>query len=591
MFTEIFLMIPCSSFLGLTAEKIHAMTRSLLPPVFAHASPTDKEVIWITEFLHQHQAVRWGIAFFLVTAGFVGAVANWSGNLDNLIVLIHRYFTRATPRPSDRKLSEHRRLLLGIMRGNVSKRLADSLYDLVEIDLDREEQPRQVGRPNHARGDLDRSNFSLRWIQNSEPTSHKTFELFNREDIQQRLLILGEQGSGKTIELLKLAKKLLEAAATSADHPLPVIFDLTAWKSNQSISEWLSSQMKEQYRISECVTKRWMHSCQILPLLDGLDELDLREQDLCIKAINEFLSNFPALPFVVCCRREQYEEGSLLLTQLNGAIYLQPIKKTQIQDYLRRLNRRRLLTQIEAEESLLKLAQSPLFLVMLVVIDHEQPITSSEQLLNAYIERQLEREDNKGAYPPNKRPKPEQTKYYLSWLAKKLVSSHQPEFLIEQLEPGWIDSHKCKAFYQQLVGFSGFLVFGLSGGINFGLCAAQVGGLLIGSSDKLISGISEGIIVGLIFGVLISYQMITSSSDIKTGKITHFLWRELIMGLSGGLLVTLLIVLMIGDLKGGLRFGLTGGLMGGLLYGLKGGLGYAENKRHLQNRNSVIRWR
>lgn len=60
------------------------------------------------------------------------------------------------------------------------------------------------------------------------PANQPILEIFN--DAKQRLLILGEPGSGKTTELLKLAESLGEVAKQNSEVGIPVIFELSAWR-------------------------------------------------------------------------------------------------------------------------------------------------------------------------------------------------------------------------------------------------------------------------------------------------------------------------------------------------------------------------
>ncbi|HEY9735691.1 MAG TPA: hypothetical protein V6D06_05385, partial [Trichocoleus sp.] len=57
----------------------------------------------------------------------------------------------------------------------------------------------------------------------------EVLQLFRRDGIDGRLLILGEPGSGKTQTLLALASDLIRLARTSND-PVPVLMDLSGWK-------------------------------------------------------------------------------------------------------------------------------------------------------------------------------------------------------------------------------------------------------------------------------------------------------------------------------------------------------------------------
>ena len=396
--------------------------------------PTKPELI--IEFLSQNPVIGWSIAGFTVLALATAAISNWTGNLDKIVEFIRKYFTPGKAYLPDEQLAKLRSQLLQIMQASVSQRLADSLHNLVRIDLHREEQRQRVGRPTLALVEEDRKPVQLpRDLINrlfklfKRPaavtpisSSKQTYEIFKRNDIQGRLLILGEPGSGKTTELLTLAERLIKQAIESTDNPIPVIFELSTWQPGMPISVWIGAQLREKYRISESVTKRLIQGCYLLPLLDGLDELGLQHQISCIAAIDKFLIEHPILPLVVCCRREEYEQGEGQIERLNGAIYLLPVRPEQIFDYLRELNRASLWRKIQAEPELLFLAQSPLFLTMLIVAYQGQPIESTEQLFNAYIQKQLQNLDNQGVYPPGKGPCLGKTQHDIDFSTRCLFS-------------------------------------------------------------------------------------------------------------------------------------------------------------------------
>jgi hypothetical protein len=113
---------------------------------------------------------------------------------------------------------------------------------------------------------------------------------------------------------------------------------------------------------------------------------------------------------VVCCRRQEYEALEArgeYLKRLNGAITLQALDDEQIRTYFEDSNRGPLWDTLKNQPELLALARSPLFLLMLVVAYQGQPIQNTDELLDLYIENQLNDLNNQGAYPPGKAPSPE----------------------------------------------------------------------------------------------------------------------------------------------------------------------------------------
>lgn len=88
------------------------------------------------------------------------------------------------------------------------------------------------------------------------------------------LLILGAPGTGKTTLLLELARGLLDRAEQDESDPIPVVFNLSTWAARrQPLSEWLITELNERCYVPKRVARQWVEDEQILPLLDGLDEV------------------------------------------------------------------------------------------------------------------------------------------------------------------------------------------------------------------------------------------------------------------------------------------------------------------------------
>ncbi|EKU97103.1 putative NTPase (NACHT family) [Leptolyngbya sp. PCC 7375] len=496
--------------------------------------PTKTEQI--LTFVDKHSVLGWVFAGCIAIGAVIAALAAVTGNLRDLKENILHFLTPPRDEPSQEQLVKLRHQILLVLKRDVSKRLADSLHNQILIDLNREEQLQRVGRPQPTLVQEDHPSRSLRELISR---ANQTYEIFHRDDIQGRLLILGEPGAGKTTELLTLAKQLIEDAEEEVNKPIPIIFELSTWKPEQSLSEWLGFQFYEEFKISERVISQLIQEAQLLPLLDGLDKLGLPNQDLCIDAINEFLEEYPALSLVVCCRREEYEQGERQVHQLNSAIYLQPISRKQIHHYLKELNRENLWRNFGADPELGKLVQIPLFLTMLVAFYQGQPIRSPEQLFDMYIATQLR---NLGDV--------EKTKYYLSWLARKLETTHQAEFLIERLQPSWIDDQPSRYLYRLTVGLSFGSLVGSLVGLGFGLDIGRIVAIVVGLGSALSDELGGGL------------------SDIQTEERLRIVWPNVLSSLLGGLLFGLLILgLIFGPIFGpilGLLLSLLSGLLGGL---------------------------
>jgi len=453
-----------------------------------------------------------------------------------------------------------RRELLQFIAIEVNNRLEDSLHNDQFIPLGMEDQREQVGRPGKKTINS-HPTFWQRWLQPNRllkigtgiktplNPDDKIIDVFNRDDIARRLLILGAPGSGKTTTLLELAKDLIERAQQQSNQPIPVIFELSNWKENkQSIVDWVVADLKERHTIPEAITRNWITRGQLLPLLDGLDELGLTRQMKCIEKINEFLRASPSQSLIVCCRREEYSQGEIILDQLRGAVSLQPLTEKQIEHYLKQLGCSHLWKPIKDDpEGLLELAKIPLFLSIIPLAYPNGLIRAKKQfntlqerkeyqakcrqeLFDTYIEHRLDSLQS--------RYTKQETKHWLSWLANKLRDEKQTEFLIEKMQPTWLKNNIQKWLYRIGIGLG-------SGLINF-LFVFIVSCIVFGVYSGWISGLVHGLILSFLFGLLAGIIGFVWSFNrkIKMIESLEFPWRKIVSWASYYFLTTMVLTFL-----------------------------------------------
>ena len=401
------------------------------------------------------------------------------------------------------------RLLKNYIQPELKQRLRDTIQQNCWLNPELEEQSHQVGglAPNCVVKVSDKPEEHL-GIRTT------ILEVFCRQDICGKLLILGEPGAGKTTALLALADQLAQQALANPGTAIPVIFELSTWQDNQqSIQEWLKQQLQEIYpQITSAIAERWLEAELLLPLLDGLDELGER-QSICIQQLNQFVEKYPGLKLVVCCRTEEYTTGVIKLEHRRGAVHLQPLTSHQIHNYLQQVGQPELWSMIETESEMQILVspdsnskpgilQIPLFLKIAAESYCGKPFSNKVDLLDAYVERRLSRDirgwerknskDRGWAYwRITEEPSYTETRDHLSWLAQKLKEYHRIEFSIESMQP-WLMSEKQIKSYL------------LSGGL-LSVGIAEFAYLLMFSSilKELISSL---------FGSVNKISMITASS-------------------------------------------------------------------------------
>ena len=318
-----------------------------------------------------------------------------------------------------------------------------------------------------------------------------------------KLVILGATGAGKTTTLLELAMVLVSRAQKDHTLPLPVLFELGTWKEQSgAIADWLIAQLRFKYGIPVAVGKQWLAEQKLLPLLDGLDEVETHRQDSCIQAINQFIEcEFKPKHLIVCSSFEAYKNCPNRF-RLQAAILLKPLTETQIQNYLLEARSRELWYSIEKEQELLKLAKSPLLLSMMalayedILIESWKRITSPEEqrkyLLTAYIRRQMTGEVKQYPRGRGKELRSEQIRHWLGWLARKMEQQGTQEFLLDKMPSSWLETGEQQRVYHFGVKLLGGLILVIVG-LIVTLVSGSIWGLIAGAIAAVISACLPGI--------------------------------------------------------------------------------------------------
>jgi eukaryotic-like serine/threonine-protein kinase len=151
------------------------------------------------------------------------------------------------------------------------------------------------------------------------------------DSFDQALLILGAPGSGKTTLLLQLADELLRRAEEDLSQRIPVVFNLSSWAvKRRELSAWMADEMNQRNEIPKRIAKEWIANDQIIPLLDGLDEVDPAQRLHCLEEINRFRSERGFLPIAVCSRLADYESLGEKL-RLRSAVVVQQLEDHDIE--------------------------------------------------------------------------------------------------------------------------------------------------------------------------------------------------------------------------------------------------------------------
>jgi DNA polymerase III delta prime subunit len=478
--------------------------------------------------------------------------------------------------------SQSRKWMLERVRAQwITGLLKDSLHEAALITLGLHEQPDAVANP---------WSFSLQEMnQPARPLLLGTRIIQAYDYAQGELLILGEPGSGKTTLLLELTRDLIERAKRDEAHPIPVVFNLSSWiLKQQPIASWLVEELILKYQVPRVLAQRWVKTEQILPLLDGLDEVAPNHRAACIEALNEYRNTHGLLPTVVCSRSAEYLDQKTRVL-LRTAVVVQPLTPEQIEIYLKSAKQQLASVReaLRTDEVLQEMVATPMMLSIVTLAYHGasiedllmvgSPETRRQRVFATYIERMLQRRAA-SHYTPD------QVKRWLAWLAWQMVQHGQTEFYLEQMQPNWLEGpqllrHTYRAAVRMGTGLVGGLLGGLSTGLLVGLLGRLVYGLVYQLLGRLVYGLAYGLVYGLVYGLLVGLLGLVYGSvygllvglthrvekEIKPAEVVIWSWKGMWQNLAkmeslrSGLLVGLVVGLVFG-LLAGLSTGLVGGL-------------------------------
>ena len=472
--------------------------------------------------------------------------------------------------------------------------LEKSLHNQALIELGLEERSKAVTSPLSGIGEFpDEPSRAF-------PEGTQATEIFDGLGAGRTLLILGEPGAGKTTTLLKLAQSLLERIGDDLSQPIPVILNLSSWaKKRQPIAEWLVQDLYETFQVSKALGKTWIKEEQLVLCLDGLDEVEAKHRNACVEALNQFIQEHGRTEMVVCSRINAYEALTERL-RVRCAIYAQPLTLSQIDRYIDQAGEQlaALRTVFSRALEIKKLATSPLVLSIMslaykgysagMVPDIISDEKFRQRLLDIYIERMFQRRGKKHNCTD------EQAKYWLSWMAQRMIQTSQTVFFIESMQPSWLQTRRQRLRYR----IESALFFLLSFSLIDGFISWLISELIYVLTDDPRVLPTYGLLVneltgGLIFGLIAGLTALTLSEITPTGTLK---WsaktakKSFYIGLLYGFVIVPLASLLLDFVNGlitGRRFdsinvsvdmlingfvlGLIGGLIGGSISGLIGG--------------------
>ncbi|MEE4597609.1 hypothetical protein V2J94_38005 [Streptomyces sp. DSM 41524] len=142
---------------------------------------------------------------------------------------------------------------------------------------------------------------------------------FYRTVPNQRLVITGAAGAGKTVLTVELTLRLLDRRPRGA--AVPVRVGLSGWDPQEPFEQWLARRITENYRLRRQVATALVTSRLITPILDGLDELDASPEHVtstatAVEQLNRYHGSQGPAPMVLTCRDRHYDR----VTEHNGGL-------------------------------------------------------------------------------------------------------------------------------------------------------------------------------------------------------------------------------------------------------------------------------
>lgn len=333
-----------------------------------------------------------------------------------------------------------RQRLLKINSFWIQSWLAQTWLHRVHVELKLRASPNTVASPQSHMLDMEQPEHAI---------SSDITRIY--DEMGGTLLILGEPGSGKTFLALELARTLLTRAYENKDNPIPIVLNLSSWAQKRlPLTQWIAEELNERYQIPHKVSTALVASEQLLPLLDGLDEVPAPLRSACIMAINKFRLEYGLLPLVVCTRSTEYlaQEKRLLL---RGGIEILPLTTSQIEYYLaqaavqsNRTNFDAIRAAIQSDTRLQEQVSTPLMLSVLTQayqgdsLDNLPPTDDPEavrqHVFTHYVDCMLSyRNQKKTMYY-----QPWRVRRWLSWLSQQMARRNQSEFYLERIQADWL---------------------------------------------------------------------------------------------------------------------------------------------------------
>ncbi|WP_319455743.1 MULTISPECIES: TIR domain-containing protein [unclassified Mycobacterium] len=349
---------------------------------------------------------------------------------------------------------------------------------------------------------------------------------------RRRLVILGGPGSGKSTLAVQLLLRLVDVR-TPAD-PVPVLLTANGWDTtaHPRLQDWLAFRLGKDYpalrAIGETMPRELADNGMVLPIIDGLDELDPEYRPALLKTLNDSLGERD--PLILTCRTDEYVDAVDAADVLTAAAVIEarPLTARDAAGYLddclppsQRPRWNPILEELRSGDDtpIAKVCSTPLgvWLLRSVHIENKQdptPLVDAvrypdadaikadlfDQLIPALIDERRPVRNGSDPLRPRRAWDPNATRRWMGYLAVQLHGQRdQRWWQLAAAVPAGVT----------------MMVLALAGVLAAGMTTWLIVAVLNGLTGQLASAMGKGLkvgllvapVVGLVFGLVVGWKL------------------------------------------------------------------------------------